>query len=182
MTTTSKIVIGLAFIGAILGSLAFFGFSPFGRQVVNEVFGSPSGTTSTSVDGATVVVSMTNATSSSILNPTGQLAYVYLGLVNCTGVGTSQSLVTGGGLAALTLTAGTTSTATAPAGGFEFTTEILQGVTIGTSSPVFALASSTMQTATTSFATLWPAGTYMTFVSNATNTAVCTFGVGTFGS
>lgn len=179
---TSKIIIGLAFIGAILGSLAFFGFSPFGRQVVNEVFGSPTGTVSTSVDGATVVFSMANATSTSILNPTGQLAYVYLGLANCTGVGSSNTLVTGAGLAALTLTAGTTSTAVAPAGGFEFTTEILQGVTVGTSSPVFAMASSTMQTATTSLATLWPAGSYMTFVTNATNTAVCTVGVGTFGS
>jgi hypothetical protein len=174
-----KILGVLVLVVAIAG--AYF-FPSSTSTTVKEIVGSPNGTVSTSVDGATIVFSMANGTSTSILNPTGQLAYVYGSLTGCNTVGSSQTAFTGAGLASLTMLIGTSSAPiTSATPSFSPFAEV-GNITIATSSTTFLEASSTTQTATSSTPILWPAGTYMSFVTNATNTAVCTVGVSTFGS
>lgn len=92
----------------------------------------------------------------------------------CSGVGTSLTAVTGTGLANLIFTAGTTST-DAPAvptlGNSVFSS------TVATTVPEIYLSSTTHGLTTSAFVRRWGAGTYLTFVSNATNTAACVIGV-----
>lgn len=170
MTTISKSILGLAVIGAILGSVAFFGFSPFGKEVIQQTFGSPVGTTFNSAKIVSVEISPATqaATSSSILNTDASARWIAdFGFAGCTGAGTSQTLLTGTGLANLVLQAATTSV---PNQGLLGNTNYAMNMNVSTSSAVYtASATSSLP----SQAGYWAPGTYMTFSFNATNTAAC---------
>ncbi len=175
----NKILIGGLAIGAILGTLAFFGLTPYGKTVVKEVFGAPTGTTwsANSPDNGIIMAPATgSATTSSIVNNSGSDLLVTQVNVGCEGLGTSLTAYSGAALAALKLTIATSSAAAIP------TTVSTGGVailTIATSSADFVLATSSPSTATSSANLVWNAGSAMVFGFNATNTASCHVGVST---
>lgn len=123
-----------------------------------------------------------NATSSSILNTSANDLYVTSIKAGCEVVGTSRTAYTGAALAALTLTVSTTSTAAPAAAGANLVGQ--STMTLGTSTPQFVDASSTAggPSGSVMVNNVWAPGSYMTFQTNATNTAQCTFGVEAFTS
>lgn len=121
-----------------------------------------------------------NATSTSITNTDSNDRYVTNFKVGCENVGTSKTAYTGTGLSSLQVSIGTT-TASAPATFSSFAAVALN-LNIATNTVNLIVSSSTLQTATSSMAMVWPTGTPMTFAFNATNTAVCTVGVDYIGS
>lgn len=188
---TTKIIYGGVVIGAILGVLAFVGFSPFTKTIVQQFSSTTQGATGNTarqanIYGVNLATPGANATSSSILNPTGQDVYITAFKAGCTGIGSSNTAYTGSGLAALTVKLATTSTA-APANITNANLIGGAGVIIATSTPQFMIASTT--SAGTAAAPgsgaiygIWTANSYITFQVNATNSAVCTFGVDYFQS
>lgn len=179
MTTLQKA--GIAFFGvvALLGGVAFFGWSPFIQPMVQQLAGSPVGTTFNTAKIAAINWTLgTGATTTSILNTDASDRYILSLEMGCQSVGTSQTPLTGAGLLALTVKAATTSTA-APA--VISNTNIVgnSGFTLGTSSAQFVISSSTAAGpgGFSGVANVWLAGSYMTFWSNATNTAACVTGV-----
>lgn len=123
-----------------------------------------------------------NGTSSSVLNSSTNDYYISTIKVGCEGVGASNTAYSGGGLAALTLSVATSST---PGPASNGNASVVGGgtLTIGTSTSQFGMSSSTLPAAGNPKGYLiWGAGTYLTFTTNATNTAVCTFGADYFSS
>lgn len=183
------IYIAIVVVGIALGTLAFFGLTPFraiSTQTIEKVFGSTTqgatGNTArqASIYGVNLAAPGANATSSSILNPTGQDVYVSVIRAGCEGVGTSKTAYSGTGLASLTFSVATTSTAAPIAQGAG---TMNGGVfTIGTSTGNYIIASSTTGGASASYTLIWNAGSYLTFFTNATNSAVCTFAADYFQS
>jgi hypothetical protein len=186
----SNLIVGGIAVLSLLGALAFFGLTPFGKTIVQQMVGaSPAGTTSQTAKFAGVVANLltigANGTSSSILNGDANDRYITSIDAGCEGLGQSNTTA-GGALANLLMKAATTSTANPPA----ITNTNLIGVgqtTIGTTTGNFVSASSTAAgTSGSSGSTLvnniWAAGSYLTFTVNATNTAACTFGVKYFSS
>ncbi len=108
------------------------------------------------------------ATTTSILNTDANDRLVTGARVSCGNVGTSFTQINGSGLAALIFSAATTST-NAPA--TVSNTNFAFRVTVATSSVDTFVASTTP---TNSYMQRWSAGSYLTFFSNATNTAQCT--------
>lgn len=150
----------------------------------NLSLGSSAGATFNTAKYAGVVANLAtpgaNGTSTSIRNTDSGNRYVTGLRYGCSGIGTSQTAYTGAGLASLQLTVGTTTTAAPaviPASPFL----VANALVIATSSVNTAAGSST-PTVALGNATIWPAGSYMTFWVNATNTAACTFGVDYIGS
>lgn len=177
MTTTIKtmfVLIGITFV------IACFGLN-YPKIKSSFVVGSPQGATFNTGTAYSVVTNTAtagaNATSSSVLNSTGSDLYVTGINVGCEAVGTSKTAYTGTGLASLQLSVGTSSTA-APA---VIPGNLVGGaaLVIGTSTVQFVQASTTAGALLGSglFSNIWLAGSYMTFWLNATNTAICTFGV-----
>lgn len=166
--TYTKLIVGVLVVLAIAGGY----FYPKALNTV--VLGSPVGSTFNTAKIAAINFAPTtgSATSTSILNTDASDRYVIDGFAFCTGVGSSQVAYTGTGLNALTLKAATTTT-NAPAG--VSNTNNALALTIATSSNVTSNASTTV--ATNAFAGVWGSGTYMTFFTNATNTAACNIGV-----
>lgn len=180
MSSTTKVFLGAVAIAAILGAFAFFGLTPF-KQVVTKLIGTTTqgGTGSTArqytVYGVNLAAPGASATTSSIYNGSGNDLFITHLIVGCEGVGTSKTAYTGAGLASLTVTAATSSSATALTG------NAVGGaaITIATSTNTFVFASTTASGSGASSAKgydIWPASTYLVFNTNATNTAVCTFG------
>lgn len=142
--------------------------------------------------GVTIDLSLnTGATSTSILNTDSNDRYVISTETVCRNMGSSYTAVTGAGLASLQLTVGTSSAASpaavASVGAHSRVTSAFVFST--TTAPIGFMASSTLQTATSTFAARWKAGDYMTFWWNATNTPAsgltsvpCTEGVRYIGS
>lgn len=195
MTTPTRALLSLAVVGAIFGTLAFFNVTPF-RTIVQNVItagASPQGATVTSaglytVAGVNLAAPGPSATSSSIFNNTGQDLYVDSVKVGCEGIGSSNTAYSGAGLASLKVQAATTSTSNPVS---LVNTNLVGGAAfvIATSAVQYTLSSSTAAAVGTGSATgnssmvnIWPNQTYLTFTTNATNTAVCTFGVGVFQS
>lgn len=116
------------------------------------------------------------ATSTSVLNSDSYDRIVTSFVADCNTTGTSKIPLTGTGLASLFIQAATTS-ASAPA--VITNTNLLAYSTVSTSTPDFYIASSTIGVA--DFGRVWLSGSYLTFWSNATNTAVCTVGVNYIG-
>ena len=79
-------------------------------------------------------------------------------------------------MASLQLTVATSSTA-APATNGNTNSVGGGAVTIGTSTATYVVSTSTVAVGTANTYAIWLAGSYLTFTTNATNTAVCTFGV-----
>ncbi len=186
MTTTTKnilaLVIGAVIAGGVYGGYKFL-FSASPQQTAGT---SPQGATFTSAKFAGVAVNLAapgaNATSSSILNTDQNDRYVTAIKAGCEGVGSSNTAYSGAGLAALTLKTATSSTA-APL--TNTNTNLVGGssLTLPTSTAFTNVASSTSGVGTNNAAfQVWASGSYLTFTTNATNTAQCTFGADYFGS
>lgn len=176
MTTTSKILLIFAVVGAIAGLVTFFGYSPFGKQVIQQTFGSPVGSTFSTQKIASVNINpngLTNSTSTSILNTDSSARYIVdYGTAACTGL-----LIASTSVANLAVQAATTSVANL---GLQGNTNYALNLTVSTSSSFASLNSTT--TMPNNFLGVWPSLTYMTFTFNATDTGACTVGVGYIGS
>lgn len=179
MKNINKIILGLVCV-CILGIAVYLVKSP-----TQDVAGSsPVGSSFSTAKFYGVTVNLATpgvyGTSTSILNTDSQDRYVSALKVGCQGVGQSKTPYTGAGNVNLQIIAGTTTTA-APATS-TLAQSLAMNFTIATGLPTAFVSSSTLQTATSTNATVWAANTYMTFFFTATNTAVCTVGVDAFGS
>ncbi len=182
MTTLSKSLLAFAVVGALAGLIAFFGLSPFGKQIIQQTFGSPVGSTFSTSKFAAVAVNLANVgangTSTSILNTDTSDRYPISIDLGCEGVGTSQTAYSGTGLAALTLSVATSSTANPLPSNANTNYVGAATLVIPTSTVQVAISSSTAALpGNTRSGVVWGAGTYMTFTFNATNTAACSVGV-----
>ncbi len=169
-----KYLYGVLAVGAVLGSLAFFNLTPF-RTIVQQVVGSAVGTTFNTAKIASVNMtpSSGSASSTSLLNGDASARWVKNVDVGCTGVGTSNAFVGQAGVANWHLLVATTSVAN---NGLQGNTTYVGNVLIATSTSFSQSASSTVASAI-SISTdqyYWPAGSYLTFDFDATNTAACT--------
>lgn len=187
MTTISKSLLAFAVVGAVAGLIGFFGYSPFIKPVIEQIAGtSPAGTTSQTAKFFAIAVNLAapgaNATSSSILNSSANDYYITAIKAGCQGVGSSFVANTGTGLVSLQLTVATTSTAAPAANGANKVGG--STVVIATSSSSYVVASSTAGNPNSNglSSNVWAAGSYLTFTTNATNTAMCTFGADVFSS
>lgn len=176
----------LSFVGALVIAAAIYGAYQYPQ--VPQILGTTSqGGQSSTANYYSVAANLAspgaNATSSSILNTSTNDRYVSSIKTGCGNVGSSKTAYTGAGLAALTLSVATSSTAAPATNG---NTNYVGGgsITIGTSTAQFAISTSTIGASVGSNAAyiMWKAGSYMTFTFNATNTAACTVGVEAFSS
>ncbi len=165
----NKILSTVAVLVLVLGIGLWIGHS---LNVLLANFGSPVGTTFNNAKIAAVNMSplLIAATSSSILNSDASDRWITDSGVACTGVGTSNTITTGTGLASWTFQAATTSVASL---GLQGNTNYAANITVATSSAYVQTASSTPGVIG-AISALWKAGSYMTFTYNATNTAACT--------
>ncbi len=173
MSNKSIMFLSFAVVGALFGTVAFFGMSPFIHEVVQQMqVGSTSGTGNT-YHAATFAFNPTTAaaTTSSIVNGDAQDRIVTAAYVSCSGVGSSNTAYTGAGLANLTFTMATTA-ASAPAALVNVAYVLQQNV--ATSTVDTQVASTSISKFATGNAIRWQAGSYMSISSNATNTAACT--------
>lgn len=113
-----------------------------------------------------------SATSTSILNTDSTDRIVQDAFIYCDTVATSRTAYSGTGLAALLFTAATSSTA-APVTNSNANYAMYN--IVSTSTPNFYVSSTTIGVA--SYGRVWESGSYMSFFSNATNTAACVVGV-----
>lgn len=156
------------------------------QQVPGQSLGaaSPVGSNFSNAKFAGVTISLVtpgaNGTSTSILNTDVYDRYVTATKIGCQVVGTSQTAYTGAGLSSLQFSVGTTSTS-APGTHISWA-NVMKNFAVSTSTVDLLVSSSTLATATSTLASVWPTGSYMTFSTNATNTAQCTVGVDYFGS
>lgn len=174
MKTYAKIVLGVFLLGAIIAGW----YLPF-STVTQLVTGSAVGTTFVTAKVAQINFSPATgtATSTSVYNSDDSDRIVTDAFVSCNTLGTSYTAYTGTGLASLQFFAATTS-ASAPA--IVTNPNFAMNVVVATSTPTDAF------TATSTYTFVpgrrWKTATYMTFFSNATNTAACTVGVHYVGS
>lgn len=173
--TYVALLVGVVIAATVIGGYFFPRVSAPVIQQISSA--SPAGSTFNYMKIAAITVAMTSATSSTVLNTDSNDRIVLSTEIGCEKVGSSNTLNTGTGLASLTVLVGTSSTATPTATALFSPSLEIGNVTLATSSANFIFASSTAVTATSSSASIWASGTYMAFVSNATNTAVCTFAV-----
>lgn len=177
MSTSLKSLI--AFVVAAGITLAIYGaylYPKAAQQTAGtSAAGSTFGTGKTAYAAINLANPGANGTSTSISNPDANDRIVRSIDIGCEGVGTSKAAYSGGGLANLLFTFGTTSDS-APAsypagfnkiGGVDYA--------VSTSTPNTGLASTTMGVSSTSI--VWTAGSNLTIFTNATNTASCTAGV-----
>lgn len=174
MKAKQMLAIGIA---AVL-ALVIYGAYLYPQAVENGVgaAGSTFNTAYTAAVSADLTAAGSTGTSTSVLNSDSNTRYVTGFRAACDSIGNSLG-PTGAGFASFTVTVGT-STAASPAS-FDPWARVAQATiattTSGTTRWVFA--SSTTQTGTSSLPAIWHSGKYMTFYTNATNTAQCTFGV-----
>ena len=122
---------------------------------------------------ATVVFSPTTATTTSLFNSDVNERYITDVVFYCDNLGSSRTLLTGVGLlsAGFTFSAATTSNSTS---GLQGNTNFVLNTSVATTTFQNYVASSTPGLTGTAVNRFWPAGTFLTYVANATNTAVCT--------
>lgn len=182
MTTNKKIVTLAVLIVLAFGVLVYIK----GNNGENSVAGTSStaGSTFDTAHFAGTTINLVNAgangTSTSILNSSAADRYVTALHLACQGIGSSFVGNTGSGLDALKMYIATTSAAS-PAT-LSTNNAVLANGIVSTGTPALLISSSTAQTATgatatSSVASIWNTGSYMTFFFNATNTALCTVGV-----
>lgn len=178
MTSTTKAF--LALVGAAIIGLAIYGAYQF-PVAPEATVSSTAGSTFSFAKYAGVRADLSapgsTGTSTSVYNSDSSERYITGIRSGCSLVGTSRTAYTGAGLAALLFSAATSSTAS-PA--VQTNTNKVGGgdVTVGTSTPNYAVAtSSATGSGSNAVYNIWPAGSYLTFTTNATNTAQCTFGV-----
>lgn len=167
-------LLALVIIGGLIAGSIVAKFSS--NTVVNTALGNSSaGTTFNTQKIANIVWALSSsATTTSIVNSDASDRVIEQVQYYCSGIGTSKTAFTGTGLAALIFTAATTS-ASAPAS--ISTTNAFLNTTIATSSTELFVASTTPGLTSTAINRVWASGSYITFSTNATNTASCTIGV-----
>lgn len=150
-------------------------------KTIVQQLGSNGGTQSTQKVLAARQWDMSTGTTTSIQNNTGSDVFATNVQYSCTGVGSSQVGFTGAGLAAVTFKAATTSTSltasTPTVNTLVSNTNLAANLTFSTSSPLLMVASSTLSAGGSVLGSWIKAGSYLTFFTNATNTAVCNVGV-----
>ena len=164
-----------AVVGIVIGLVA--GFFLFDSENVLSLVSTSNSTTFSSAKIAEVGFSPAtgSATSTSILNTDSNDRVVTGSFYYCNNLGTSLTAYTGAGLASLLFKAATTSTA-APA--TVSNANLLLSSTVATTSAGSSVyVSSTTTPFPNDVGRLWASGSYMTFFSNATNTATCVVGV-----
>lgn len=205
MNTLTKGLLALFGVFSILGVIAFW--LVLMSHQTTQTASSPAGSTFNNAKIAAINLSPTNnATTTSIYNSDTSNRYVLSNFANCSGATTTYTAVTGAGLPSYgwKIQAATTSTS-APVvvsnTNFVMNDVIATGtVASGVASDfggIALVASSSIATTTiagiglsgylnnaaaAAFQFVWPAGTYLTFISNATSTASCTVGVYYLGS
>ncbi len=180
----NKIVVGGVLVALVLSVIGIF--YPKSQLVTQFVGGaSPSGSTFNTQKQLGVVASLSAGTTTSVQNTTGADQYITGFYWACSGVGSSNTAYTGAGLANLTVKAATTTSsfnASTPTSNTAVNANLsLTTTNISTSTAFTAVGSTTIADATPSFMIV-PAGSYLTFVTNATNTAACTFVAEVIGS
>ncbi len=137
---------------------------------------SSSGVTNTTAKLYTITVapSTDSATTSSLFNNDGTDRMVIQSVAGCTGVGTSQTYLTGTGLASFKFQMSTSSISVDA----KSNTNYASNIVVATSSAWAETASTTLG-AIGAVSLVWPTQTYLNITSNATNTAACTVGVST---
>lgn len=167
-----KVIFSLVGIVAVLALIGAYYFPQF----QTSVGASPTGTTWGTARIASINWSLAShlATSTSLYNYDTQPRIIESSFVTCESMGTSKTAYTGAGLANLIIRAATTTTE-APAV-ITNANYAANYATVATSTAVLLTASST-EGVINGYSRIWPAGTYLTFWSNATNTAQCTVGV-----
>lgn len=184
MTTLTKSI--LALVGAVIVGGFIWGAYQYPKASTQVAAGaSPAGTTFSTAKFFGVAIAPaapgTNATSSSVQNNTGQDLGIVSTRAFCEGLGTAKTAYSGAGLAALTVTIATSSTA-APAINANTNTVGSTAMTLATSTGNFTEASSTSSNGATSpgstlVSNIWAAGSFLSFYVNATSTGTCTIGV-----
>ena len=165
-----SVVIALIVAGGVYGGYKYL-VTPSVQPAGSVTNGSPIANTS---KVAETTFNMLTGTSTSIQNTDAQDRIIISNEYFCSTIGTSQTAYTGAGLSALTLQAATTSSSylTTPnqvVGNTNYTVN----VTIGTSTTEGYIASSTSPAGNGADGRRWAAGTWMTWFTNATNTAQC---------
>lgn len=179
---TKNILYGAVVVGALLGAAAFFGLTPFGKEIVGQAFGATANSTNSSQNQLFIYGwNLANGTSTSILNTSGNDVWATQLQYNCSGVGSSNTPYTGAGLASVTFKAATTSTShvtdTSASNVAVTNTNLAVSFTLATSSANQLVASSTLSVGGQILNEDIPPNAYITFFVSATNTAVCNVGV-----
>ena len=160
-------LVALAIVGAY--------FFPLAK---NSSFGavSPAGTLNQVTSWSSVTLNTLTSSSTSVLN-TGVSDRVIMGSYTfCSSEVPVYSYGVYAGLANFIVQAATTTNPTGSAGlGLQGNTNYVMYNNIATSTGIGYLASTTIGVA--DFGRIWPANTYLTFVTNATTTASCTVGL-----
>ncbi len=163
LTNMKKIIFGSLLVVALVGAYFFPHFVP--------TVASPTGTQFGTQKTATVIFSPTTASASTtaLYNSDQSDRIITDVKYYCSGVGTSRTFLTGAGLDVFTFQAATTSVTTGLGGN----TNYVLATTVATSSTSLYVATTTPGLTGTVTNRIWPAGTYLTYIANATNTAVC---------
>lgn len=164
---------------SVMGALAWFGITPFlsNTTTVQQVAGSPAGTSFNTSKVAAINISPQSitSTSTSLLNSDASDRIVTESFVTCSGL-TSMNGSTAAGVSTFQWWAATSSTAAPTASVFNAPFAAMN-ITVATSSGDGFTSTSTF-TGTAVYARRWSAGTYMVFQTNATSSsAVCQAGV-----
>lgn len=172
--TKIELLLGAVIVGLVVG---FWLHAP--STIVRELgaTNSPVGTTNDTARRASVVFipSTGSATSTSILNSGSVDRIVTDVTYDCNTVGTSQTAYSGAGLNSLVFQAATTSSSAPNSLG---NTNFILNTQVSTSTSDLYVASTTPGLVSTVTNRVWPTGSYLTFTSNATNTAVCVLTAG----
>jgi len=169
-STIIKILIGIVVLAIVVGIY-------YTRDVIGGT--SSVGTTQSTQKEALITWTLsTGATTTSLYNGDANDRVIETAKYACTGIGTSYTQLTGAGLATLYVTAATTSTSIPATLGTNTNYVFTSANTFATSTGFAYLASTTPgELLTNTSNRLWLAGSYLTFASNATNTATCVIGV-----
>ncbi len=182
MTQTIQNVI-IAAVAGLVASLVVLHFAP---SKVMQATGTPVGSTFNTAKVAMInwtfaAVTGANgvATTTSVFNGDSSDRIIQAVQFDCSAVGTSNTAYTGAGLRSLILKAATTSTS---APNIVSNTNVVFSSDIATTSADVYLATTTPGLTGTVPFRRWASGSYLSFFSNATNTAACTIGVTYFGT
>lgn len=167
---SNKTVIGIgAMVCVLLGIV--IGYSTHKSPVLGGAVSS-SGTSNVTTSWSSIVFNPLTSSSTSIYNTGASDRAIMGSYVFCTTIGTSYTYATGAGLTSWTLLAATTTT---NANGLQGSTNYIVNATVATATPNYYVATTT-EGAPLYTGRIWPAGTYLTYNFNATNTASCSLG------
>lgn len=162
-------ILGLVLVVSIYGAYEY----PLAKETLGNA---PVGTQFGTMKIASINWSLTSggATTTSVYNNDLNDRYIESSFLACDTVGTSKTAYSGAGLAALIIRAATTTTAAPTI--VTNTNYAANYASVATSTAVLLTSSST-EGVLTGYSRVWPSQTYLSFFSNATNTAQCTAGV-----